>query len=258
MRPTPTVPAPEMLDRLVTLLDASAREAGWYQPHRLVAIELAGGAEVAVRTLELDPGAHPLDHLLGLRAPASWWAIGAVCVGWAAPPDVGRPSRHPQRRRARVVTLVDRAGIERSTAALDDGAVIDEPGSGTVADALRRCLGLATAPPPGPPSSLIEVLWLSAIASSERQIGWKEAVALRSGVTARSWSQLREQGWPGLGPDITQWMDDGMFARWALGSQPSRRQLLDEVARTQSPEMVRQIRAALTEAVGPAGPTLRP
>ena len=277
MDPAPLLPEPDRLDRLVTLLDASCRDEGWHRPHRLVSLEEPdddGSPAVAFRALEA--GEHPLDHLLGFVAPPSWLALGLVCYGWASPPAGGRrPSEHPERRRVRVVTLLDRSGDERSTATLDDGTVVDEPGSGTVADALRRCLGLPTPAPPVGSDELFAAMWLTSIAVSDRRLSWVEAVqlhpamqVLRAGghrpqveelvscgrALARSmpWGELRlraaagvRDGGIGVSADLAAWMDDGMFARWVLGGLPPFTPLLRRCARVLAPEVLRRLRRTL-------------
>ena len=194
MTTEPLLPEPDRLDRLVTLLDAAVCDAGWYQPHRIFMVD-----DDSLGVRPLPAGDHPLNHLLGFTAPAEWKVLGVVCFGWAAPPAPLAPSANPERRRARIVTAVDRSGAESSTTTLDDGTVIDDPGEGTVNDALRRCLGLDTPPP-------------------ERAIS--RHVGLRT-----SWRELRLRvaagesvSWVDVPADVAAWMDDGMFARWVGGN----------------------------------------
>ena len=280
MDDAPRLPEPDRLDRLVTLLDAAFRGEGWHQPHRLVSLEpdaddpdgLAFGFRV------LPDGAHPLDHLLGFVAPPSWWALGLVCYGWAAPPDAtarSRPSLHPSRRRVRVVTLLGRDGDERATATLDDGTVIDEPGVGTVTDALRRCLGLPTTAPPVSTAELFAALWLGRVAAAPDRLSWAEAARLHPALAvleagghrpqpeelvaagralhrAMSWSELRLRAAAGrrdpgveVPADLAAWMDDGMFARWVLGGLPSFPELVHRCRRVLSPEVLRRLRRVL-------------
>ena len=278
MDDAPRLPEPDRLDRLVTLLDAAFRDEGWHQPHRLVSLEpdaddpdgLAFGFRV------LPDGAHPLDHLLGFVAPPSWSALGLVCYGWASPPDAGgRPSKHPERRRVRVVTLLDRSGDERATATLDDGRVVDEPGVGTVADALRRCLGVATSPPPVSTAELFAALWLGRVAAAPSRVTWLEAVRLHPAMEALAvgghrpqpeelvaagralhrslpWGELRLRAAAGrrdpgveVPADLAAWMDDGMFARWVLGGLPPFPVLLDRCRPRLAPEVLRRLRRAL-------------
>lgn len=289
MAPAPDLPEPDRLDRLVTLLDAASADGGWHQAHRLVSVEpdpesddptvLAFGFEV------LEAGRHPLDALLGFVAPPSWRALGVVCFGWAAPAlDVDearhtasgvRPSRHPERCRVRVTTLVDRRGEERATATLEDGTVVDEPGAGTVTDALRRCLRLPTAPPPVPSAELFAALWLGNVAAAGRAMSWAEVAlrhpaiqlldrgghrpqpeeligAGRSLHRALTWERLRSRAATGrldggidLDPAVAAWMDDGMFARWVLGGLAPLPLLLGECAVHLSPDVLRRVRRAL-------------
>ena len=276
--PAPLFPEPDRLDRLVTVLDAACADEGWHQPHRLVSVEDADeeGFNFGFRVLE--PGEHPLDHLLGFVAPPSWSALGLVCYGWASPPSedgTGRPSEHPDRRRVRVVTLLDRSGDERATATLDDGTVVDEPGAGTVSDALRRALGLATLPPPVGSGELFAAMWLTSIASAGRRLSWSEAVMLhpamqvlrggghrpqaeelvscgRSLARAMPWGELRlraasgvRDGGVGVSADLAAWMDDGMFARWVLGGLPPFTPLLRRCTSILAPEVLRRLRRTL-------------
>jgi len=140
-------PEPDLLDRLVTLLDAAAIDGGWYQPHLLVSLE---GERLGVLPLEL--GQHPLEVLDDFVAAPTCDVLGAVCFGWAAPVGPTRPSQHAGRRRVRVVTLVDRTGDVRATATFDDGTTTDAAPTGAVAEALRVALGLRRrgGPPPHP------------------------------------------------------------------------------------------------------------
>jgi hypothetical protein len=274
--PAPLLPEPDRLDRLVTLLDASCRDEGWHQPHRLVSVtEDPESGSVSSSFRALGEGEHPLDHLLGFVAPASWVAMGLVCYGWASPPAGGRPSEHPDRQRVRVVTLLDRSGDERSTATMEDGSVVDEPGSGTVADALRRCLGLPTPAPPVGSGELFAAMWLTSVAASDRRLTWAEAVmlhpamqVLRSGghrpqveelvscgrslARAMPWGELRlraaagvRDGGVGVSADLAAWMDDGMFARWVLGGLPPFTPLLRRCRAVLAPEVLRRLRRTL-------------
>jgi hypothetical protein len=294
----PLLPEPDRLDRLVTLLDAAAADGGWHQPHRLVSVEPDGttttteadGDEPAFafgfRTL--DEGQHPLDVLVGFRAPAAWVGLGVICFGWASPvadDDLDaarhtitgrRPSQHPERRRVRVTTLVDRDGEERATATLEDGTVVDEPGTGTVTDALRRALGVPTAPPPVGTAELFAAVWLADLAAGRRARTWAEAALRhpsmrlladrfprpqpeeligcgRSLHRTMTWERLRQRAAdgrvdldvPGIDASVAAWMDDGMFARWVLGTVPPLPRLLADVAAVLRPDVVRRVRRTL-------------
>lgn len=248
------IPEPDRLERIVTIVDAAVASRGWHCPHLLLGIEAGDDCAADLSVRELPDGAHPVDELLGFRAPPSWTAMGAVTYGWAAPVDdpaaaaASRPSAHPERCRARVTSVVDRAGREVVTTALEDGRVIDEAGISVLGDVLRRCLGAPTAPPP-PFRDLGDVLWVEALlaAAAARTLRrWDDALALRPDAT--SWKQLRRlaRGAPGFGA-LATWMDDGMFARWLIaGHRPLRELLAAADARLPRPLALR-LRAALEQ-----------
>lgn len=232
------------LDRVVTLLDDAFREGGWHQPHFLVMVEDEGGS-LSLGTRPLPPGSHPLEHLLGFVAPASWSAFGAVCFGRVAPGD----------RRARVVTLVARTGEQHAVASFDDGTVVDEPAAGSVTDALRRCLGLPTPPPPCSTADLFASHWLASVLAAGRRLTWKEVASLRPGPVfdVVDWADLRRTvaagspAPPGVSADVAAWMDDGMFARWVMAGHPPVDWLLDQLEAVQLPNVMRRIRRALAQ-----------
>ena len=94
----------------------------------------------------LDPGQHPLDVLLGFRAPAAWSGLGVICFGWASPVADGlldaarhttrgpRPSEHPDRVRVRVT-----AGSKRM-----QGVRVVVSGAGVKKAARSNRQGMAT------------------------------------------------------------------------------------------------------------------
>lgn len=252
----PILPEPDLLDRLVTLVDSSLSEAGWHHPHVLVKVE--SPSVVTPHDLDsldlgmklLPDGCHPVDELWGFVAPESWLAIGLVTYGWASPQSDARPSCHPERQRVRLTVVVDREGRQASTATFEDGSVIDENGEGRVSDVLRLCLGVATAPPP-PLSDLADVLWLLAItdACTRRRIGWPSIAALRVAPDeqASTWRAVRSiaaasDRWEGA----DTWMDDGFFARELLGCLPSVDESLAHLERVLTGVAYRKLVAALS------------
>ena len=119
-----------------------------------------------------------------------------------------------------------------------------------MADCLRRAIGLPTPPPPCGPVAWWAVDWLDATLEAvcrdpARPWTWARVsgctrARVRSRPTARG---PRSSSWPGqgagldwssirrhvgaeggarcpIGPELAAWMDDGMFARWLLGSRP--------------------------------------
>ena len=149
-------------------------------PAQLVRIRTApGDPDFELGFRELEPGAHPLEALVGLDAPVDWSAIGVACTGRA---------RHLDHREVAVpvaiVQLVARSGAWASSwSPIDDDDASpssiegrDGPGTagtasgstqgaatGRVDDALRRALGLATPPPTEGTARLWASQWLDAL-----------------------------------------------------------------------------------------------
>jgi hypothetical protein len=157
----------------------------------------------------IDP-VHPLDVLLGFVAPVHWWALGVSSCGLQHSIRAGgRVMRSADSPRVRVTVLIDRSG--RSAGLLrrgEDLTALPGPPDGTVADACRRALGLATAPPPPTTVELWTRCWLDrlvdALAGSGGAAGggpgaptWRELTRLHpaSSVATTRWSGV------GLGPD---------------------------------------------------------
>lgn len=162
------------------------------QPARLLRFEDEDDRGVTLGIKELEPGQHPLDALLGFVAPDAWSALGTVCHGWASRNLDTRPSRASDRVRVRSLHMVARDGLEIGGLRLEGGGLsLQELVVGTVPDALRRCLGLATPPPPGPPAGLYAT-W--------EELRW----AVITGVDTVT----------DVTPTLATWMDAGMFARW--------------------------------------------
>ena len=131
----------------------------------------------------------------------------------------------------------------------------DPPESGRLLDALRRCFGLATPPPPWPPQQLLAVRWLHEVASADiaGPLTWSEVVRLHlvplfdssdhlvalmsaidifDGARELTWERLRRRAeQDGEASDLVPagtagWMDAGMFARWLLDNWPTVDELL--------------------------------
>ncbi|HEY6534041.1 MAG TPA: hypothetical protein VIY72_17155 [Acidimicrobiales bacterium] len=204
--------------------------------------------------LQTLTGADPVEQLLGLVAPDVWCAVGLLTGGRARlldEPASGSPGEF--------VHLVDRHGVSVSTWHGVDGATIEigggpRPVEGRAADACRRMLRLPTAPPPGDTSSFVVDVWLGRVVEVARagtHLTWDDVVALhpaavRSCTPAEaarrttalgsrlSWSDIRLgfvegeiESFAGIDSCIAEWMDDGMLARWMLGSVPPWSSLLE-------------------------------
>jgi hypothetical protein len=218
--------------------------------------------------LPLD-GAHPLEVLMGFRAPLHWRLLGVSCTGRArhlrAGGELQRP--RPEGDAVTVTLLVDRDG-DAACVVRNGDEVTPMPGrpEGTVADACRRALALPTAPPPRSTLGLWTLAWLDRVVEEASRAGatarlatWAQVAELHaavgpltgafSGVSgpaalaasaqalaeAWTWARLRDD--PGVvevpgqppSPQVAAWMDDGMWARWLLSRLPGRDDLLAAV-----------------------------
>lgn len=204
-----------------------------------------------------------LSQLFGWVSPPDCRAVGVVAGGWGRPEigDLDGPPSPPDTttdaQRVRVIVAVDRHGAVGSRTTLGDGAAVDGGcRGGRLFDALHRCLSLATDPPPTSSAALIAGLWLAAVVGEAERHGrplpWEVVAAVhpatrvladqghalslpemeavvRVAPRAWTWAQLRADTVDGAGlrelvaPDVAAWMDEGMFARWALdvGADPT-------------------------------------
>jgi hypothetical protein len=247
------------LDLLIDRIDGGLGDEGAY----VIRLQSRpGGVQFGFAPLGDD---HPVDVLLGHRAPPEVDALGVAVSGTAHAQEPDRePDPAPDGRpevptgRVRVVQLHARDGRAASRVrrvGTDPPQVVDTGAAeGDVADCLRRALGLPTAPPPGPPIVWWAVDWLDAVLDHVcREPGrawtWGHVAALHplSGplppdrpsalvehVSRRAagieWAAVRRAAAVGggrepvpggpIGPELAAWMDDGMFARWLLGSRP--------------------------------------
>lgn len=231
--------------------------------HLLLFVEPAGD-DVDVGVRPLDPGEHPFSALAGFTAPDTWAAVGVRASGTARFLD--DPAREPER--TATTFLVDRQGHEASLLRTAEGVqVASGPMEGTIPDACRRVLGLATAPPPPSTAVLWTLAWLDRLLTAwgepvERRhlsSSWEEVArrhpALdrqllppatcddpsslvrlgRAHAAAWPWHRLRAEPHALDLPDgslpvaITSWMDDGFYARWAVGSYPPLRVLATDL-----------------------------
>lgn len=141
---------------------------------------------------------------------------------------------------------------------LPDGSFFDPvPEEGFMLDVLRRSLELPTPPPPESTGRLQMAAWIAAILDTEpsrRRLRWEDALGLhpcmdgdpvRTVVEAEAileelcvhdgWDSIRRAVAAGMEseqtppPDLAEWMDAGMFARWVLCGLPDLESLMPEV-----------------------------
>jgi hypothetical protein len=110
---------------------------------------------------------HPFDGLLGFTAPTAWHAVGVRCPArvyrFDGPYDVaaGRADGATAQHEGSFVMALDRGGRGAGVVRHGDAVTeLDEAPEGLVADACRRALGLATAPPPASTVELWIRIWL--------------------------------------------------------------------------------------------------
>ena len=231
--------------------------------------------EVRERHGGLESRANP-DGWLGRTLDRDWDAVALVATGRAR---VTHPSVEPPARLVpalggglRLACAVWSTGTVGWSMTLPDGSDFAEtPSEGRVLDLLRRAAGLGTPPPPCGPAVVEVIIWLGAIhqaaALEERRLGWDEVVTLHPAtdrfeacepgvaqllilLSARefTWADLRKNAVYDLvlpwmpPPDMANWMDDGMFARWLLDDLPTVEQLLLQVRSMVSADAYRRIR----------------
>jgi hypothetical protein len=225
-------------------------------------------ADRAFTWLPLD-GHHPLELLMGFRAPLHWRLLGVSCTGLARHlrRGGGPQAPLPEGDAVTVTLLVDRDGDAACVVRRGD-EVTPMPGrpEGTVADACRRALALPTAPPPRSTLALWTLAWLDRLVevasradAAFRLATWAQVAELHPAVgpltgavtgvsgpaalaasaqalaEAWTWARLRDDPAvvevPGRppSPQVAGWMDDGMWARWLLSRLPGHDDLLAAV-----------------------------
>jgi hypothetical protein len=286
---------------LAHALAAAALDVGG--PHRLVGVAAPGpepddgtgpheGAHGwgSLEVLELA-GPDLVAELLGLRAPSRWRAVGVVAHARARSTDGTWLPLH----RGRLVHVVDRAGT--SVTLLHGAAAVplevgptSEPAQGRVADACRRVLGLATAPPSFDMVAYVVDRWLHRVtkaAHARPGLSWAEVVALHpawpltddgtapaapptpAAVAAGTaefgagldWERFRRACVAAgrtpadeLSGRAAAWMDAGMFARWLAGEALAWRSAMDVLDDVLAPDASDLVWATLSLCPGP-GPS---
>lgn len=269
----PHGPAEERLQALARLVDqATLDEPGHAAVHASTDAE-----DLVLGVLPLEPEVHPFPQLAGTRAPEDWEVFGLRVRGAAHHLTDGRRTEGTA-----TTFVVDRSGAEWSVLRCGDELTdLAGPAVGTLPDLCRRILALPTEPAPPSTALLFVLAWfdraVDAWGDPVRQhlsSSWPRLAALhpaiapgtdpsslsdpqalvtaaRAHAAAWSWSRLRAE--PSAAPlppgnelplDITAWMDDGFYARWALGSFPPAAQLVHDLAGLVAPEVRAPLLAA--------------
>lgn len=266
------------VDAIARLVDESTVDA---VGHVLVHVADETDVDFALGLCPLDAGEHPFNALAGSIAPADWTMVGVRATGTAHHLDGGRPSA-----RVATTYLLTRDGEEASIIRSSDEVIeVRDRSVGTLPDACRRVLGLPTAPAPASTGSLFVVAWLDRLlelqasgTTAGARSSWAHLAALhpavravpdhdllrlddphrlvtvaRAHAAAWSWSRLRtepdalELPSGNLPADVTSWMDDGFYARWAFGAFPAPGDLVRDVCSLLPTELAGRLVDALAE-----------
>lgn len=243
----------------VDLLEATARivdETSTDDDTHLLIHLVVDGGDVQLGLEPLAHGEHPFDALAGFTAPDEWTAFGVRAVGTLRHLD--EPARPAQRSATTI--LLDREGAEVSLNRTGgEVQLLAGRGEGTIPDTCRRVLGLPTTPAPPSTAVLWTLAWLDRLldtwgrpserrrlTSSWAEVARRHPAVERLGAVAAGplddpatlvriasehtaawpWTRLRAEPEALRLPDddlpveVTSWMDDGFYARWAVGSYP--------------------------------------
>ena len=232
--------------------DATVDDPGHLLVH--VSDESDGDFRIGVKPLDRDT--HPFTVLAGFTAPREWSMFGLRVLGTGHHLEGDKPSEPMC-----TTFMVHRAGKEASLLRRGDTVEeLPGPAHGTLPDLCRRVLGLPTAPAPASTALVWTLAWLDQILEacgdpvrrSRLQSSWTELALAHPAVRtaadddllslrdparlvaigraqAEAWTWARLRAEPGalhlpdgdLPPAITAWMDDGFYARWAIGSFPT-------------------------------------
>lgn len=216
---------------------------------------LAGAVELAL--LPLSP-VDLIPTLTEMVTPSHWEAVGVVLTGYAKrlAEDDGDLRRL---RLARSVVLCDRRGTFASVIRLAGEEPIlrlekaSQGPSGKIGDALRRSMRLATAPPATSIHHFLAVLWVHRVYSVATANPGLSRYAIDNCRPAPclSWSDVHQQCAQGQLPELgistelANWMDTGMFSRWAVTNLPEISELLEDLSHLLSSSTYRYFQAEL-------------
>ena len=222
----------------LVVTDPDFEPAGWSAPPRCRALAMVATGQV--RALD-DSAELPADLVAAVPG-----GVRMACVVW-------------------------RTGTVGWHMVLPDGSVFDEtPESGRVLDVMLRCLDLPTPPPSEPPDVMVAYGWLASLLHGgppDHLLGWSEVLDFHpvlAGCSPHLSAQMKETviGFePGSGsweevrlavargeagdalvlPELADWMDEGMFARWILGAVRPLEDMLEELRPRLRPSAARRL-----------------
>ncbi|MGK2950490.1 MAG: hypothetical protein ACSLFP_18100 [Acidimicrobiales bacterium] len=264
--------SPSATDRLAAVAKLVDDTCSGEQGHVLVHLADATDEHVDLGLRPLPRDRHPFGEVAGFEAPSEWWAFGMRVRGRARHLD--RPGG--VKWRTAVTYLLSRDGDEVSLERAGPRTTpLPGPAVGTIPDLCRRVLGLPTDPPPPSTAVLWTCVWLDRVLDTfgqperrrELMASWSAVAALHPAAegtppttvealvdaahqhaAAHSWTHLRQRPEPlplpggSLPPDIAAWMDDGFFARWAIGAYPPLGTLANDLGALLGPDLGPQLR----------------
>jgi hypothetical protein len=275
----------EMCDKLLDSLGTKVARQGrpmWIKVFSPAGGAAGGGDPVVQRSADPDAllgwVAGEDCQAVGVVATGRLRPVDEIS-GYTATASAGRE----ERGRAETLSLacvVGRDGQVGWRVRVPDGAApADPPTEGRLLDCLRRCFALPTSPPPVEPAYLMATAWLISVLEATAEPGatrltWSEVTRLhplarvlagdlpdgcshlapalcRLVASAWTWDDYRRLASDSdcLGElcpsDLAAWMDDGMFARWMLGSLPDTEELLTAARVALVPSAARRLAHAV-------------
>lgn len=252
-----TTPPRSRLDLLATdLLAATASRPGPVEP-MAIGIERppceghgdTGDTGDTAHTRSLI-GLDPVMELQGFTAPPGWSTFGIIASAMFHYYD-----KNNETEEGSIIYMVDRSGAQTCAIApgglpqpcsLDTGPT---PMGGRLAETVQRVIGVATQPPTHTPTELWSRMWVDriidlALGRPPSKIDWSTCAALHPMfdtatlkpdpfelarmveilAEVTTWDDLRtrcakgEDVYMGIDARQADWMDDGMFSRWAMST----------------------------------------
>ena len=221
-----------------------------------------------------DPAVVELrEEVLGHRAPDHCVAVAVIGTGRMR---MLNPAQEPPASLVpgmsgglRMACVVSRAGRVGWRMVLPDGSTFDHaPEEGEILDIQRRVLGLPTPLPADPAGYLLIVSWVSQIlvGPDGPPLTWDQTLRRHPALMdapdvvspdaeyliselalTEGWEALRlkvASGYIGScfpSPELADWMDEGMFARWVLAELPDIEGLMTEAGHRLTPTARRRL-----------------
>lgn len=263
----PCPPTRRRIEAVAQLVDEGTAD----EPDHVLVHVVDDGDDLLLGLKPLAVGTHPFAALAGFTAPSEWSMFGLRLRGTAHHLDGERPPEPTA-----TTFLLGRDGEEHSILRAGHRVTpLAARATGTIPDLCRRVLSLPTPPAPDTTTVLWMVAWLDRVIEAcgdpsrrhRLMSSWGEVAALHPAALARPhdrpepddpdqlvaavrahaaawpWARLRSE--PDalrlpdghLSSEITAWMDDGFYARWAFGAFPDPASLARDLMGLLDPEL---------------------